>query len=151
MVSSVSSGPWPSSSWLPPPRLRSHWELWPRECNGTDVVTPCQLALEPQERPLVPLHYLAEMGPCRTKTNITLSLSNWLNFGFITHIAFRFHHLITVNQRSTWHHALTIFICVILLPGFQRQDLKLHGRNASRFQQSSGLALFSDLDPTLIA
>lgn len=44
-----------------------------------------------------------------------------------------------------------IFICVIFLPGFQRQDLKLHGRNASRFQQSSGLALFSDLDPTLIA
>lgn len=106
VVTSVSSGPWPSSPWLPPPRLRSHWELWPRECNGTDVVTPCQLALEPHERPLVPLHYLAEMGPCRTKTDITLSLSNWLNFGFITHMAFRFHHLITVNQRSTWHHAL---------------------------------------------
>lgn len=145
VVTSVSSGPWPSSPWLPPPRLRSHWELWPRECNGTDVVTPCQLASQPQERPLVPLHYLAEMGPCRTKTDITLSLSNWLNFGFITHIAFRFHHLITVNQRST-----TSFICVIL-PSFQRQDLKLHGRNASCFKQSSGLALFSDLDPTRIA
>lgn len=109
-INQFHTGQWspqsPVGPWLPPPRLRSHWELWPKECNGTDVVTPCQLALEPQERPLVPLHYLAEMGPCRTKTDITLSLSNWFNFGFITHMAFRFHHLITVNQRSTWHHAL---------------------------------------------